>query len=220
MSDAGTRVRHAFGLNARNQVLMCTVPGAVALGIALVFVPWQAALIIGWDTTALAWMAWTVGRALPLNAPSTRRVAAMEDDSRAARDFMLLGASLASLIGVVLVLLKAANEKGDTRTILTALGAATVVASWATVHLLFTLRYAALYYGGDEGIDFHDNSEPDYLDFTYMAFTIGMTYQVSDTDLTSRSIRRTALRHALLSYVFGTASVAVTINVVAGLLTK
>jgi uncharacterized membrane protein len=67
------------------------------------------------------------------------------------------------------------------------------------------------------GIDFNQHDDPDYHDFAYLAFTIGMTYQVSDTDLTTRAVRRTALRHALLSYVFGTAIIAVTINVVAGL---
>ncbi|MEO7556753.1 MAG: DUF1345 domain-containing protein, partial [Acidimicrobiales bacterium] len=67
------------------------------------------------------------------------------------------------------------------------------------------------------GIDFNDDAEPDYRDFAYLAFTIGMTYQVSDTDLKTKEIRRTALRHALLSYVFGTAIIAVMINVVAGL---
>jgi uncharacterized membrane protein len=71
-------------------------------------------------------------------------------------------------------------------------------------------------------MDFHDKGEPDpdYRDFAYVAFTIGMTYQVSDTELTSRAIRSTALRHALLSFVFGTAIIAMTINVVAGLLGK
>jgi uncharacterized membrane protein len=112
---------------------------------------------------------------------------------------MLVGASLASLVGVVLVLLKAANAKGASQDPLTALGGATVLLSWATVHLIFTLRYAQLYHADGGGMDFHDARLPDYGDFTYVAFTIGMTYQVSDTDLTGKGIRMTALRHALLS---------------------
>ncbi len=91
--------------------------------------------------------------------------------------------------------------------------------SWAAVHTVFTLRYASLYHLEGGGIDFTEGDRlPDYRDFAYVAFTIGMTFQVSDTDLTSFTIRRTALRHALLAYLFGIVIVAITINVVAGLL--
>jgi uncharacterized membrane protein len=80
------------------------------------------------------------------------------------------------------------------------------------------LRYADLYYAAESGIDFHDDRAPDYGDFAYVAFTIGMTFQVSDTDIISRRIRMAALRHALLSYLFGIAVIATTINAVGGLL--
>jgi uncharacterized membrane protein len=194
--------------------------GCAALGLALALAPWQAAVVAAWDATAAVWIGWTLYVITPKGADETRDVALSEDDSRAARDAMLVAASLASLVGVVLVLLKAAEERGAVHSLLTALGALTVVLSWATVHLVFTLRYARLYYSGNGGMDFHDHRRPDYGDFIYVAFTIGMTYQVSDTDLTGKAVRMTALRHALLSYLFGTAAVAVTINVVAGLLTK
>ena len=85
------------------------------------------------------------------------------------------------------------------------------------IHAVFTLRYARLYYAEAGGVDFNEASDPDYRDFLYLALTLGMTYQVSDTDITSKAIRRTATRHGLLSYVFGTVIVAMTINVVAGL---
>ena len=78
-------------------------------------------------------------------------------------------------------------------------------------------RYADLYYTQDGGIDFNGDDVPDYRDFAYLAFTIGMTYQVSDTNLQTKAVRRTALRHALLSYLFGTAIIAVMINVVASI---
>ena len=101
---------------------------------------------------------------------------------------------------------------------ITTVAVVSVVASWVAVHTVFTLRYAHLFYLGDGGIDFHDDRKPDYGDFAYVAFTIGMTYQVSDSDLTAKPIRVTALRHALLSYLFGIAVVALTINVVATLI--
>jgi len=81
-----------------------------------------------------------------------------------------------------------------------------------------TPRGTPVYYiDEDGGIDFNEPDPPTYLDFAYLAFTIGMTFQVSDTDLTHKVIRATALRHALLSYLFGAIIVATTINLVAGL---
>ncbi len=224
MTAGMSRQRDGSGLDlrghARTQFLLCAATGCAALGVALAFMAWQAAVVTGWDVAAAMWIAWTAAVIAGKDAEGTREVALTEDDSRVTRDIMLIGASLASLVGVVLVLLKAAPEKGAGHTVLTALGAATVVVSWASVHLLFALRYARLYYAVGSGIDFHDGRRADYGDFTYVAFTIGMTYQVSDTDLTSKQIRMTALRHALLSYLFGTAVIATMINVVAGLLTK
>jgi uncharacterized membrane protein len=85
------------------------------------------------------------------------------------------------------------------------------------VHTVFALRYGRLYYSTDGGINFHDRSEPTYQDFAYLAFTVGMTYQVSDTEIPARVIRATVLRHALLSFLFGTTIIAMTINIVAGL---
>jgi uncharacterized membrane protein len=100
------------------------------------------------------------------------------------------------------------------------LGAGSVVVSWLVVHTIFTLKYARPYYGGDSregGVDFENDVRPPYSDFAYLAFTIGMTFQVSDTDLQSAAFRRLALRHALLSYLFGAVILAATINLVAGI---
>ncbi len=148
----------------------------------------------------------------------TRALSVEQDDSRAAADLALMCAALASLAGVAFVLLKASDEHGMTAVLMTALAVLSVVLAWACVHTVFTLRYAHLYWSEPRGgVNFNEDLEPDYHDFAYVAFTIGMTYQVSDTDLASKAIRRTALRHALLSYVFGTAIIAMTINIVAGL---
>ncbi len=101
-----------------------------------------------------------------------------------------------------------------------ALSACSVALAWGAVHTVFLTRYAGLYYppsasGG--GIDFNEDDPPKYTDFAYLAFTLGMTFQVSDTDLKTKPIRATALRHGLLSYLFGAIIVATTINLVAGL---
>ena len=96
----------------------------------------------------------------------------------------------------------------------------TLVVSWTVVNTVFTLRYADLFYSSPVGgIGFGDDGSepPSYRDFAYMAFTIGMTYQVSDTTLRDRRFRRAVLNHALLSYVFGVVIVATSINLIAGL---
>jgi uncharacterized membrane protein len=99
-----------------------------------------------------------------------------------------------------------------------ALSFGSVALAWSVVHTVFTVRYAWLYYtGSNGGVDFNENDSPQYSDFAYLAFSIGMTYQVSDTDLVTKQIRATALRHALLSYLFGVVIIATTINLVAGL---
>src|SRR4029450_4810440 len=100
-------------------------------------------------------------------------------------------------------------------------GVATIAISWVIVHSVYTLRYADLFYREPEGgLDFKSGPDfqPDYHDFAYTAFTIGMTYQVSDTDVNRHEMRRTVLRHALLSFLFGAVILATTVNVIATLL--
>jgi len=201
---AGTRVVVAgtFGL------LVCAVVSTVG--------PWQVAILAGWDTAAAVFVVWVFWMGYGLDSARTAMLATREDDSRAAADLLLVAACLASLAGVGMGLVKASQERGAAKAAITALAVLTVVLSWAAVHVVFALRYARLYYSEQGGIDFNGDSQPDYHDFAYVALTIGMTYQVSDTDLTTRTMRRTATRHALLSYVFGTFVVAMMINVVAG----
>jgi uncharacterized membrane protein len=153
-----------------------------------------------------------------LDAERTARQAVAEDPGRAATDVLLLTASVASLVAVGLVIVRAGNSSGAAESLQAGLSLASVVLSWAVVHTVFMLRYASLYYSGpDGGVDFNQDAPPRYTDFAYLAFTIGMTFQVSDTELTTTDVRGTALRHALLSYLFGAVILAATINLIAGL---
>jgi uncharacterized membrane protein len=186
-------------------------------GVSALWTPWQNAVLIGWCLAALVFTVPIWLKILPANSDTTRQLATLEDDSRVAADVVLVCASVISLIGVAFELLRASDSTGTELFATTALAVLSVVLAWATVQTVFTLRYAHLWWSSHAGVDFNEDDDPDYHDFAYLAFTIGMTYQVSDTDLTTKAIRRTALRHALLSYVFGTAIIAVTINVVAGL---
>lgn len=191
----------------------------VAVGVIAAFsAPWQTVPLLAWCAAALTWVASIWIGIAPLDAVATSELASQEDPKRATADALLLTASITSLVAVVLGVIKAGSTHGNEKVVLLAAGVLAIVSSWGVVHTLFTLRYAALYYTGpDGGIDFNEEAKPSYLDFAYLAFTIGMTYQVSDTDLTTKETRHTALRHALLSYLFGTIIIAATINLAAGL---
>ena len=192
----------------------------VGVGSKLVGAPWQVAVLGGWDVAALVLIAWVVIQVRGQDADGTAALATREDDSRVAADILLLGASLVSLVGVAFGLVKAAHTEGLAQAGITGVTILTVVLGWAVVQTVYTLRYAHLYYRGDDGGVEFNYEEPDYRDFAHLALTIGMTYQVADTDITDRAIRRTITFHALLSYLFGVVVVAMTINAVAGLLNK
>ncbi len=203
---------------SRRRLLAALAVGLAIGGAAAFVAAWQVTGLVTWCASAATFLVITWWTVLPADAAGTQAIARREDDQRVTTDLILLTACAVSLVGVGFVIAKAANAEGMAKVLMTALGILGVLLAWATVHTIFTLRYANLYYAGAAGgIDFNDHDEPDYRDFAYLAFTIGMTYQVSDTDLETKLIRRTALRHALLSYLFGTAIIAVTINIVAGL---
>jgi uncharacterized membrane protein len=211
------RDRAHFAL-AGTRLVVAISAGLLVFAVTLLVSPWQVAVLTGWDTTATVFIAWVLWMAYGKDAAATAALATREDDSRAAADVLLVAASVASLLSVAVGLVKATDERGLGEAAITALAVLTVILSWAAVNAVFTLHYARLYYTEQGGIEFNDEAEPDYHDFAYVALTIGMTYQVSDTNLTTKSIRRTAMRQALLSYVFGTFVVAMTINLLAGLL--
>lgn len=193
--------------------------GLVGGVVASMFITWQAAILVGWVIAAgcnLAWVWLTVGR---MDAVQTRDHATVEDPSRHLSEVLVIAAGVAMLAAVGLLLARAGQAHGSTKAYLITVGVLSVVASWAMVHTVFTLRYTRAYYrNGAGGINFNQQELPAYPDFAYVSFTIGMTFQVSDTDLTAKEIRRIALGHALLSFLFGAVIVALSINVVASLL--
>jgi uncharacterized membrane protein len=205
---------------ARDRVLLAALVGLIVFVVVVTREPWEVAMLSGWNAAAITLITWTLLVVWWKDSEATARISTHEDDSRATADLLLLSASLASLAGIAFGLLKAAREGGPLEGTLTGLAVVSVVLAWLLVQVVFMLHYARLFYLQGGGVDFNEHKDPDYRDFAYLAFTIGMTYQVSDTNLTSTSIRRTALHHALLSFLFGTSIIAVMINVVAGLLNR
>ncbi len=201
------------------QVAICVVVGFVAAVIASPFGPLWLTPLVGWDAAMITYLIWIWSTIGHLDADDTAGKAKVQDPTRRGSDILLLFASVASLVGVLVVIVHASEVSGTPRLLQTILGIGTIIVSWIVVHTTYTLRYASIYHTGDTGgVDFNEaDAAPRYFDFAYLAFTIGMTFQVSDTSLTSSAMRRTALRHALLSYLYGTVIIAAAINIVAGL---
>lgn len=180
---------------------------------------WPYAPAAGWIAAAAVYLAWTwllIGR---MDANQTREHATGhgDDDSTLRQtELWVMLASVASLVGVGYLL--AATSGGGADVAAAVVGILSVVASWLTIHTVFMLRYARLYWPV-RAIEFNQaDIEPTYSDFAYLAFTVGMTYQVADTNLLTQQMRRTVLAQALVSFLLGAVILAMTINLVIGLL--
>ena len=207
--------------SARGRVIIALTAGGVAVLAVAWFAPWQVTMLVGWDVAAVVVLLRVWTHIWALDATETREWALREDDTRAGSELLLIGAGAVSLVGVGFAFLKAQEHGGSQEVLLEAMGIATIALSWLVVHTTYSLRYAHLFYSDPlGGIDFKQGREyePDYHDFAYTAFTVGMTYQVSDTDVTKRELRHAVLKHALLSFVFGAVIIGATVNIVAGLL--
>ena len=204
---------------AGRRVTIATLAGCATEVAVVWFMRPAPAVLAGWDASAIVYLLWIWGAVRGLDAGQTRELAAREALSGATTDLVALGAGVASLAAGGLALLGAGRDTGWTKTYVIGIGVLSVVLSWTVVHTVFTLRYARAYYSPPEGgIDFNEKDPPTYMDFAYLSFTIGMTFQVSDTNITTKPVRRLALRQALLSYLFGAVILAVAINLVATLL--
>lgn len=172
------------------------------------------AVVAGWIGVAGGYSALTWHVLRGMTADEVRDHATQEEPGRRGSHIFLLVASVFSLVSVG-VLLRAGRDTAGSVPVEALVGTASVAASWVLVHLLFALRYAAEYYADPSvtPVDF-STERPDYQDFAYLAFTLGMTYQVSDTALQTSAMRRLVLRHTLLAYLLGAVVIASTINLV------
>ena len=204
----------------RRVIVGATIGTLVMIGVAQVAL-WQLAVVTGWVTGASIVLLWTWIPILSLDSTATEAVSIREDNSRSAARGLLVGSATASLVGVMCALFAASKDRSPTINVLLTIGSVlTVMVSWLTIQTVFTLRYAHRYYLAPAGgIGFPGDQAPDYHDFAYLSFTIGMTFQVSDTQIESPAIRRIVLQQALLAYLFGVVIIAVVINIVAGIAT-
>ncbi|MCW2531909.1 MAG: hypothetical protein JWP62_1479 [Blastococcus sp.] len=175
-------------------------------------------VLLGWDVGTLVYLLWVWQLNRGLDSEGTAEAAVREDPTRPVTDVILLVAAVASLAAVIYAVADAGHSSGAAQALKLTLGISSIANSWFLVHTLFAMRYAREYYvDEDGGIDFNTADPPVWTDFAYLSFTIGMTFQVSDTDLQTSELRRLALRQMLISYLFGAVIIAIAINLVAGL---
>jgi len=218
MTDRVVQRRHS----GRRRLLWALLAAVLSAVVASLLLPWQLSVLVTWSVAAVVVVvrAWT--HVWSFTPADTEQFATLEDDSRTLADLLLIGASLVSLVGVAVAFLKANEASADQEVAIKVAGIVTILLSWLVVHTIYAFTYARLFYTEPVGgIDFKTDepeSLPDYHDFAYLAFTVGMTYQVADTDVTQRKLRKAVLRHALLSFVFGAVILATTVNLIANLL--
>jgi len=218
MAGAPTRLRIHVKRRSRLQLLTAALLGALVGLLALITSRTAFAPSLAWDAAAISFLLLKWRDIWRLDGERTKDIAADEDSSSLLDDIILIVAALIGLATVVLVLSNQATGGKEEAVIRTIIGVVSVVLAWAIVHTVYTLKYARLYYAEPEGgIEFNTPELPSYADFAYVAFGIGMAFQVADTNLQTRTFRIMVLGHALLSFLFATTILAVTINLVAGL---
>ena len=201
------------------RVLTSLTAGLVTGGVVAAFAAPQLAARVAWPVSSAVLLTGVWRICWARDAAGTEQLAEEENRSRSTDVWVLMGATV-SLAAVALALVRSSGQRDATAVAIVLLSVLAVVLSWALVNTVFAFKYARLYYFDEPdaaGIDFKQDEPPTYSDFAYLAFTIGMSFAVSETEPTSTRTRRVALVHALLSFLFGTGVLAVAINLVTNL---
>ncbi len=210
-------------LHAIHKIIICLILAAVAYLLAdIKNINPLTRVLIGWNVFSLGllvleWITFKI-----TTHTEIRKQAAVEDSSRMVIFIIILISTFASFLAVILLLI---SKDQSTEALDLPVAILGMLFSWLLVHTIFAIRYAHIYYSDNKdkpsthlgGLEFPGEDKPAYLDFAYFSFVLGMTFQVSDVQVTSRRFRKLALLHGILSFGFNTVIVALTINVIAGL---
>jgi uncharacterized membrane protein len=219
-------MRFLRSFDAHQRVMTAIAVGAVVFFSATGLHRLALQIILTWNAFAFTIILLCWIRIILADVRTVVRSAKLQDAGRTAIFLFVIAAACTSLFTVAFLLGTAKGLHGRALTGHILLAAGTVVCSWFLVHTVFTMHYAHSYYrqaktgGGPEkghGLEFPGSREPDFLDFAYFSFVIGMTFQVSDVQISSRRLRRLALAHGMLSFAFNTVILAFAINLVSGL---
>jgi uncharacterized membrane protein len=222
-SSAWFRALHRLGaLPALGRVLIALALALGAFWLAPPGLRLAGRLVAGWDAFALVSLALLWAAILTAAPDHIRSVATAEDPGKLVSFGLIVAGACASFLGVIVLLRTLHTLPPATLAGHVALAITAVVAAWLLLHSVFTLRYAHLFYDGsgqEGGLQFPGGeTDPDYLDFAYFSFVVGMTAQTADVGISSRTLRRLALLHGVLSFGFNTAVVALSISGLAGVL--
>jgi len=216
--------------SARPVPILRPLPPKVRLGVAALvglaaelilrrFWPPAICAILAWDAAVFTFMALTYQVLTERNVEQIRRRAAGLDTAASVMMGLVVLAACVSLFGLGLNMHGAGGPLPDYPVLRIALAGVTVIGSWSLIHTIFALHYAHLFYGKAKGgLIFPGKSEPNYWDFMYYSFVVGMTFQVSDVQIASQELRRLTLMHGVLSFFFNTVILALAVSVGAGLL--
>jgi len=218
-----------FHIDAHHRLVTAIMVGIVAAFVAKDFLPTTETILVTWMCFALInigfeW--WTIITAHPQDV---RRLATLQDSSRTIIFLFIVAGTIISLLSIAFLMKSPEHATAEQVTFHVILNICSVIISWWLVHTVFTLRYAHNYYDkvdddGNEkagcGLKFPGEDKPDYMDFVYFSFNLGVAFQVSDVAITSSRMRKLVWVHSLISFAFNTAIVALTINIVSGLLSN
>ncbi len=215
----------------RNKLIISIIASALVFLISRNTTSGIISFMLTWIAFAFSnlFCSWVI--ILSYHPMEVRGIAREEDSSSIFIFFLVLMAAFISLFAIVFLLRSLPDESRKGLNIHILLSIASIFCSWTLIHTLFSFRYAHKYYDnfdrsddnndqGGEGLDFPNEKNPDFLDFVYFSFVIGMTFQVSDVEITSRDIRRLALLHSFLSFIYNTVIVALSINIISGVISK
>ncbi len=192
------------------------VVGLVAVAVNSLVLPeimLVTRLLIGWDVAIVLYLALTVAVISRFDLAVVRKRAAIHDEGGVTILLLTVVASVASLVAIVAELGSVTGQQS--RELYFAHALVTIVLSWTFIHVIFAIHYAHKYYGDggkSGGLEFPDDDRPDYWDFVYFSFVIGMTFQVSDVQVTSKPLRHVVVLHGIVSFVFNVAILALVVN--------
>lgn len=198
-------------------------------GVAGGMAGWLAASVIGWPGAAPGLVGWVIGAAvflglswrlfLTADEERVRSRAAQEDEKTPVLMLVILAAVLASLVGIVMAMIEARTGTTFEKGLVAGLAVLTLISSWLVLQTVFVIHYAHRHFGGapNEVFGFSGDPPTSYMDFAYLSFCIGATFQVSDMTVNTTRLRNLITAHAAAAYFFNTAILALGINIIAGL---
>nr|MBC7612670.1 DUF1345 domain-containing protein [Pseudopedobacter sp.] len=221
-------LKHINRLNAHHRLYISLISATVVASYFFVFIQKfnESSFLITWLAYSISHLFLSWITILSIHPIEVKKLAPSQDSNRTFIFIFVISACLIGLFSIVLMLSTIKELKGRQFAEYLILSISSVISAWWMLHTVFTFRYAHLYYLKNPkvkgsykmGLSFPDEKEPDYLDFAYFSFVLGMTFQVSDVEIGDRILRRSALLHGLISFVFNTVIIALTISIVSNLI--